>query len=95
MEETFEQQIHDLASAVGAKCKVLNTKIGSLASLSTVDKSSIVAAINELDSRVGELDDLNTDNKDNVVSAINEVIKESPFVYEDVNNPESGVVLKD
>lgn len=54
---TFEQQIHDLASTVGAKCKVLNTKIGSLTSLSTVDKSSIVAAVNELKTSVISLAD--------------------------------------
>lgn len=54
---TFEQQIHDLASTVGAKCKVLNTKIGSLTSLSTTDKSSIVAAVNELKTSVISLAD--------------------------------------
>lgn len=52
---TFEQQIHDLATAVGAKCKVLNTRIGALASLSTTDKSSIVAAINEMKTSVTSL----------------------------------------
>lgn len=49
---TFEQQIHDLATAVGTKCRVLNTKIGALTSLSTTDKSSIVAAINEIKTSV-------------------------------------------
>lgn len=49
---TFEQQIHDLASAAGARCKVLSTKIGALTSLSTTDKSSLVAAINELKTSV-------------------------------------------
>ena len=70
-------------------------KNSEINNLQTTDKTSIVNAINELDARVGELDDLDTENKGNIVSAINEVIKEQPIIYEDVNNPESGVVLKD
>lgn len=54
---TFEQQIHDLAATAGAKCKVLSTKIGALTSLSTADKSSLVAAINELRTSVLSLAD--------------------------------------
>lgn len=49
---TFEQQIHELAATAGTKCKVLSTKIGALTSLSTTDKSSLVAAINELKTSV-------------------------------------------
>ena len=49
---TFEQQIHELAATAGTKCKVLSTKIGALDSLSTTDKSSLVAAINELKTSV-------------------------------------------
>lgn len=70
-------------------------KTGDIANLNTENKKSIVAAINELDSRVGPLDELETEAKDNLVEAINETIKEQPFVYEDVDNPASGVVLKD
>ena len=70
-------------------------KSGEIANLDTTNKTSIVAAINELDARVGELDNLDTEDKDNIVDAINETIKEAPFVYEDVNDPNSGVVLKD
>lgn len=70
-------------------------KNSDISNLETTDKSSIVAAINELDSRIGELDGLDTDAQTNVVDSINEVIKEQPFVYVDVNNPDSGVVLKD
>lgn len=70
-------------------------KNSDITNLETTDKSSIVAAINELDTRVGELDGLDTDAQTNVVDSINEVIKEQPFVYVDVNNPDSGVVLKD
>lgn len=71
----------------GKKSSVINN-------LTTTDKSSIVNSINELDSDVGDLNDLDTDNKQNIVSAINETIKESPFIYQNVNDPESGVVLK-
>ena len=70
-------------------------KNSDISNLETTDKSSIVAAINELDSRIGELDGLDTEAQTNVVDSINEVIKEQPFVYVDVNNPDSGVVLKD
>jgi len=85
------------AEVLGAEYNkdITGKKNGEISNLETNDKSSIVAAINELDSRVGELDDLNSNNKENIVSAINETIKEAPFIYEDVNNPESGVVLKD
>lgn len=54
---TFEQQIHELAATAGTKCKVLSTKIGALTSLSTADKSSLVAAINELRTSVLSLAD--------------------------------------
>ena len=70
-------------------------KNSNITNLETNDKSSIVAAINELDARVGEPENLNTEDQTNIVSAINEVIKEQPIIYEDVNNPESGIVLKD
>ena len=70
-------------------------KNSDIMNLQTTDKSSIVNAINELDARVGETEDLNTDDQSNIVNAINEVIKEQPFVYENVDDPESGVVLKD
>ena len=69
-------------------------KNSEITNLETTNKSSIVAAINELDARVGELDNLDTDDKDNIVDAINEVIKEQPIVYEDTENPNSGIVLK-
>lgn len=66
---TFEQQIHDLATAVGAKCKVLNTMIGALTSLSTVDKSSIVAAINELKTSLTSMSNSLNDYSSRLTSA--------------------------
>ena len=54
---TFEQQIHDLATTVGSKAKVLNTKIGALTSLATSDKTSVVAAINEVRQSVSSFSD--------------------------------------
>lgn len=74
---------------------VTGKKNSEITNLETTNKSSIVAAINELDARVGELVDLDTEDQTNIVAAINEVIKEQPLIYEDVNNPNSGVVLKD
>lgn len=70
-------------------------KTGEIDNLNTKNKESIVSAINELDSRVGPLDKLNTEAQENLVDAINEAIKEQPFIYQDVNNPASGVILKD
>ena len=83
--------------ALGAEytTDVEGKKNSEITNLETNNKSSIVAAINELDARAGELEDLDTEDKENLVSAINEVIKEQPFVYEDVNDYDSGVVLKD
>lgn len=69
-------------------------KNGEISNLETTNKNNIVEAINELDSRTGELEDLDTEDKSNLVNAINEVIKESPIIYEDVNDPDSGIKLK-
>ena len=69
-------------------------KNGDIENLQTTNKGTIVEAINELDARAGELEDLNTDDKSNLVAAINEVIKEQPLVYEDTEDPDSGVKLK-
>ena len=85
------------AEVLGAEYEVDLTgkKHGEISNLETNTKASIVAAINELDSRVGEVDDLDTEAKTNIVDAINEVIKEQPLIYENVDDLESGVVLKD
>lgn len=58
----------------------LSNKIGTLANLTTTDKTDLVSAINEIDSdistvdgKIGTLASLNTTDKTDVVSAINEV----------------------
>ena len=58
----------------------INEKIGDLSSLTTTDKSSIVAGVNEIKSEadtnasaIGTLSNLTTDSKTNLVSAINEI----------------------
>ena len=58
----------------------VDEKIGDLSSLTTTDKSSIVAGVNEIDSNadtnasnIGTLSNLTTESKTNLVSAINEV----------------------
>lgn len=73
--------------AVGKKNSEINN-------LTTHNKNTIVDAINEHDSEIGDLDQLNTDNQTSLVDSINEVIQESPFIYENTEDPESGVVLK-
>lgn len=54
-----------------------NTMIGDLDNLATVDKSNLVAAINEIaqmiTDEIGDLTNLTTTDKSNVVAAINEV----------------------
>ena len=46
-------QISDLATRVGTEIKAVQTKIGTLSSLTTTDKTSVVAAINEVQAEVG------------------------------------------
>ena len=48
-------------------------KVGDLADLTTTDKSSAVAAINEVNGAVGTLSSLTTTDKSSAVAAINEV----------------------
>lgn len=50
---TLAAQINSLASSIGADIKDLRTKQGTLTSLSTTAKASLVAAINELYSMLG------------------------------------------
>lgn len=69
-------------------------KNGDITNLQTTNKGTIVEAINELDARAGELEDLDTDKKSNLVEAINEVVEKQPIVYEDTEDPESGIKLK-
>lgn len=55
--ETFSGQLSDLATRVGVECLALHTKIGALTSLTTSNKSSIIAAINEVDAAADTLND--------------------------------------
>jgi len=54
---TLVGEVSDLATRVGTECKAIRTdyngKIGTLASLTTTDKASLVAAINEVQSEAG------------------------------------------
>lgn len=47
--------------------------IGGLENLTTTNKTSVVAAVNELDSDIGNLSGLKTTKKDSVVNSINEL----------------------
>jgi hypothetical protein len=50
---TINQRITDLATAIGGKIKTLTTSIGTLSGLTTTNKTSLVAAINEVKSTAG------------------------------------------
>lgn len=54
---TFEKQIQDLATAVGNTARTINSKIGALTSLTTSDKTTIVAAINEVRQSISSFSD--------------------------------------
>ena len=70
---TLQQRISALITAVGADIKALYTAIGSLASLTTTNKTSLVLATNELVTKIGNLTTLTTTEKSNLVGAINEI----------------------
>lgn len=54
---TLEARVIALAQAIGADIKSLNTSQGSLSSLSTTSKTSIVAAINEIFANTAQIND--------------------------------------
>lgn len=55
-----------LATAVGADIKILIDTVGTLGDLSTVDKTSLVGAVNELQSDFQAILDLQTTNNDSI-----------------------------
>jgi hypothetical protein len=61
------------ASTVSGAIKEHDSDMGNRASLTTVNKSSLVAAINEVDSDVGNRASLTTISKASLVAAINEL----------------------
>ena len=68
--------------------------IGDVAELTTTDKTSAVAAINEVNAGVatiGDLTDLDTTDKSSVVAAINEVVAELPSAGGSVSVTADGV----
>lgn len=52
---TLVTRIQDLATRIATQCKSLATAQGTLASLTTTDKTSLVAAINELDDAIDDV----------------------------------------
>lgn len=68
--------------------------VGDVAELTTTDKTSAVAAINEVNAGVatiGDLSDLTTTDKTSVVAAINEVVSELPSAGGSVSVTADGV----
>ncbi|MDD7813705.1 hypothetical protein PP713_14135 [Mycobacterium sp. CSUR Q5927] len=55
-------QVSDLATATGTAIKVERAKIGTLASLTTTEKSNLVAAINELVTTIGSGGSIDADS---------------------------------
>lgn len=53
-EITFAQQINKLSARMGTECKALHKNVGTLDSLATDNKTSVVNAINEINSKVGK-----------------------------------------
>lgn len=53
---TLESRIVSLAQAIGLDIKNTNNAIGVLSSLTTTQKSNVVAAINELNAAIGAID---------------------------------------
>lgn len=53
-EITFAQQINKLSARMGTECKTLHKNVGTLGSLATDDKTSVVNAINEINGKVGK-----------------------------------------
>lgn len=66
---TSEQRIVGFAQAVGADVKEIRARVGLLASLTTIDKTSIVNALNEIKSLIA------------IASAINDLAASSSTTY--------------
>lgn len=77
VEMFLKDYISNLKNYVDNQVDAINDTIGRLEDLTTEDKDSVVAAINEvlstLGNVVGDLSHLTTTNKDSVVDAINEL----------------------
>lgn len=69
------------AKATGDAIDNLNSIIGSLTSLNTSNKTSVVNAINNLNSIIGALTSLNTSNKTSIVNAINNLKSITDLCY--------------
>jgi hypothetical protein len=59
--------------ALRARATALETSVGTVANLSTTNKTSLVNATNELNTKIGNLPSLTTTATSNVVAAINEL----------------------
>lgn len=68
-------------SQVSASITNILNMIGTLASLNTVDQSSVVNAINEVNSKVGDITTLKTIDKSNTVGAINELYDSNDLLH--------------
>ena len=87
----IDTAIHGVATSVGTetgRINVLENNVGTMSSLDTTDKTSLVNAINEVNTNsnnnatnIGTLSNLDTYNKSTLVNAINEVVNKFNFSY--------------
>ena len=75
------------AGYTGTEAQFMNAlaKIGDPSTLTTTDKSSLVAAINELNAKVGDLSALETTAKSTLIAAINELVQSLSDLGTDVD----------
>lgn len=78
VEMFLKDYISNLKNYVDDQVDAINDTIGSLEDLTTEDKTTVVAAINEvlttIGDIVGDLSDLTTEDKTTLVAAINEIV---------------------
>ena len=78
--------IKTLSESNDSKITTLQVDVGDKSTLTTINKTSVVDAINELDSDVGDKSTLTTANTTDLVSAINEIDDGVDFVSADVGD---------
>lgn len=106
IESTSESNI--LTSVIN-ESKKISQSIGNLSDLNTLEKNTVVGAINEVNQKandsymlcsnsIGQLNNLNTNEKGNVIGAINELnekIISAHTLYSNSSGTQSTIILSD
>ena len=82
-----------IAQALRELDTVALQKIGTLTSLNTSNKASLVAAINELLTQRGALSSLNTTSKTSIIAAINELVNANSTKTDKIASPTANNVV--